>query len=92
MKQKTSFKLSMGYWDWLKLLTDEELGKLFRAIFIYEREKISPKNLTPTAELAFTVIKNDLDEGQKRYDMLCNINKQKACIRWQKEQDASINT
>ena len=83
MKQKTSFKLRIEYWEWLKLLTDEELGRLLRAIYIYEHEGKTPHNLSSVTEMAFTVIKNDLDEGQKKYEALCNANKQKARIRWQ---------
>ncbi len=83
MKQKASFNLRMEYWEWLKLLTDEELGRLLRAVYIYERERKAPRNLSAVTEMAFTVIKNDLDEGQKKYEALCNANKQKARIRWQ---------
>lgn len=85
MKQKKSFTLYQEYWEWLKLLTDEELGHLLRAIYIYEREHVMPQNLTAPTALAFSVIKNKLDSDRSAYEKICSQNKQKARLRWQKQ-------
>lgn len=86
MKPKNYFKLQQDYWEWLKLLTNEELGSLLRAIYIYEREQKLPDTLEPAAAMAFTVIKNNLDSEKIQYKKLCSLNKQKAYIRWQKDE------
>ena len=39
MKIRKHFYMYHDYWTMLRLLTDEELGKLMRAIFLYETEE-----------------------------------------------------
>ncbi|MBQ8210600.1 MAG: hypothetical protein IJZ35_08470 [Clostridia bacterium] len=92
MKQKNSFTLYQDYWEWLKLLTDEELGRLLRAIFIYEREQKMPKNLDSSTVMAFSVIKNKLDSDRIQYEKICSLNKQRAHIRWQKAEEERQQT
>lgn len=91
MKLKKSFLLYYDYWEWFKLLTDEELGKLLRAIFIYEREGETPKNFDPKLEMAFVMIKETLDRDKLKYEQVCNRNKEVAKIRWQKIKDCGID-
>ena len=86
MKSKNYFKLKQDYWEWLKLLTNEELGSLLRAIFIYEREQKLPYTLEPAVDMAFTVIKNNLDNEKIQYEKICALNKQRAYLRWQKNE------
>ena len=39
MKAKNSFVLYHDYWNWFRLLTDEEIGLVIRGIFYYEKER-----------------------------------------------------
>lgn len=87
MKPKNYFKLKQEYWDWLKLLTNEELGSLLRAIYLYEREQKLPEALEPQVTMAFTVIKNNLDNEKIQYEKLCSSNRQKAFVRWQNKNE-----
>lgn len=84
MKQKKSFQLYHDYWDCFKLLSDEELGKLLRTIYLYERENIYSENLDIKIEMAFSMIKKDLDRNRLKYEQICKRNKEIAKLRWQK--------
>ena len=53
MKVKKSFVLYHDFRNWFSLLTDEELGRLIRAIFDYEMNKELPENLNEKEQIAF---------------------------------------
>lgn len=90
MKQKKAFVLYHDYWEFLKLLTDEEIGCLLRVIYMYEREQKLPEGLKPTIEMAFTMIKETLDRDRRKYEQVCNRNREVARVRWQKMKDCGI--
>ena len=90
MKVKKSFVLYHDYWNWFTLLSDEELGKLIRAVFRYEREKILPEKLGEKTEIAFFMIKDTLDRDREKYEIVCNRNKEIAKLRWKKMKDCGI--
>lgn len=90
MKLKKSFVLYHDYWNWFRLLTDEELGKLIRAIFYYEREQTEPYDLNEKTMIAFYMVKDTLDRDRAKYEAVCNRNKENARIRWQKMKDCGI--
>lgn len=92
MKMKKSFTLYHDYWEWFKLLTDEELGRLIRAIFMYERESAMPKNLDPKLEIAFAMIKESLDRDKLKYEQVCSRNREVAKLRWQKARTSGNDT
>lgn len=87
MKIKKSFVLYHDYWNWFNLLTDDELGKLIRAIFIYEKERVEPVNLNENIRIAFFMIKDTLDRDRAKYEAVCNRNKENARLRWQKSKE-----
>lgn len=87
MKIKRTFSLYIDYWDWFKLLTDEELGRLLRAIFRYEREGIEPEPEDEKISIFFHMIKEGLDRDRKHYETLCNRNRENARLRWQKTKE-----
>lgn len=91
MKLKKSFTLYHDYWNLITLLTDDELGKLLRAIFVYERERIIPQNLDDKIQLSFFMIKETLDRDRAKYESVCNRNKENARIRWQKANECEFN-
>ena len=84
MKVKKSFVLYHDFRIWFSLLTDEELGRLIRAIFDYEMNKILPENLNEKEQIAFYMIKDTLDRDREKYERVCNRNKENARVRWEK--------
>ena len=91
MKLKKSFVLYHDYWNWFRLLTDEELGQLMRAIFSYERDQILPASLNEKTEIAFCMIKEVLDRDREKYELICNRNKEIAKLRWKKMKESGID-
>lgn len=71
---KNSFVLYHNYRETLEDLTDEQVGKLFRAIFDYEIYKTEP-NFTGELKIAFRFIKKDLDINLNKYENICERNR-----------------
>lgn len=91
MKIKKSFTLYHDYWDWLNLLTNEELGMLIRGVFLYEREKILPTNLDDKTEMAFSMVRERLDRDREKYESICNRNSETAKLRWKNFNNSKID-
>ena len=72
---KNSFIIYYGYQEALEDLTDEQVGKLFRALINYDRDRIEPK-FTGVLNVAFKFIKTDLDANLDKYENICERNKQ----------------
>ena len=71
---KNSFVIYHKYRDTLEDLTDEQVGKLFRAIFDYEIDKKEP-NFNGELKIAFRFIKKDLDLNNDKYESICERNR-----------------
>ena len=71
---KNSFIIYHSYMEIFEDLTDEQLGKLFRAFFNYEINRIEP-NFTGEMKIAFKVIKKDLDINLEKYENICERNR-----------------
>lgn len=71
---KNSFVIYHNYRDTLEDLTDEQVGKLFRAIFDYEIDKKEP-NFNGELKIAFRFIKKDLDLNSDKYESICERNR-----------------
>lgn len=84
MKVKKSFVLYHDFRNWFSLLTDEELGRLIRAIFDYEMNKTLPENLNEKEQIAFLMVRDTLDRDREKYERVCNRNKENARVRWEK--------
>ena len=61
--QKDSFILYLEHKNVFDILTDEEAGKLIKAIFEYEEKEELP-NLDKSLQIAFIPIKNTLDRNK----------------------------
>lgn len=72
---KNSFVLYYEYKEHFDLLSDEELGKLMRAIMVYEAEGVVPE-LDGMVKMAFSFIRKDLDISREKYDAKCERNRQ----------------
>lgn len=71
---KNSFIIYHSYMDIFEDLTDEQLGKLFRAFFNYELHRIEP-DFVGEMKIAFKFIKKDLDVNLEKYEKTCEKNR-----------------
>ena len=82
-----SFILYTSYYALIEGLTDEQLGQLTRAIFLYARDgKII--NLEPVVRMAFAFIKDNIERNQDKYQAKCEKNRQIALERERKKREA----
>ena len=70
---KNSFILYQDYEQHIQLLTDEQAGKLLKAIFAYNQG--IPFDLDPVTKMAFSFIKAGLDRDNEKYQSILNRNK-----------------
>lgn len=74
---KKAFYLYNDYIDHVKLMSDEDAGKLFKAILEYEND-LEVQELSGVAAMAFSFIKNQLDRDSSKYEEICKKNRQTA--------------
>ena len=71
---KKAFYLYNDYIDHVKLMSDEDAGKLFKAILEYEND-LEVQELSGVAAMAFSFIKNQLDRDSSKYEEICKKNR-----------------
>lgn len=49
-------------------LSDEDAGKMLKAVCSYAKEKTKPSNLSEMAEMCFLVLKRDLERNEQKYE------------------------
>ena len=72
---KSSFLIYLDYQEQFDLLTDEEAGRLIKAIIKYEKTGEIPK-LDGMLKMAFSFIKTQLDRDREKYNKKCEKNKE----------------
>ncbi len=82
---KESFVIYNGFYDPIKALSNEDLGKLFRWIFEYQINGLEPSN-TDSVFIAFQFFKNQFRIDDAKYERV--VNKDKS-IELRKEKFAS---
>jgi hypothetical protein len=78
---KQAFLIYRSFYAPVAHLTDEHLGRLFRAIFNYQIDGIEPGPLDPEF-MAFQFFKNQFDLDDAKYTDRCERNKTNARKRW----------
>ena len=78
-----SFILYTSDYQLIEGLTDEQLGQLTRALFIYARDGEVIK-LDPVVRMAFVFIKDKIDRNQQKYQKKCERNRENIRKRWNK--------
>lgn len=78
-----SFILYTSDYQLIEGLTDEQLGQLIRALFIYARDGKVIK-LEPVVRMAFVFIKDKIDRNQQKYQKKCERNRENIRKRWNK--------
>ena len=85
-----SFILYTSYYAIIEGLTDEQLGQLTRALFIYARDGKAIK-LEPVVRMAFSFIKDNIDRNADKYQKKCERNRENIRKRWEKKQAEDTN-
>lgn len=83
-----SFILYTSDYQLIEGLTDEQLGQLTRALFIYARDS-EVINLEPVVRMAFVFIKDKIDRNQQKYQKKCERLRANAQKRWGMQKDAN---
>lgn len=78
-----SFILYTSDYQLIEGLTDEQLGQLTRALFIYARDG-EVINLEPVVRMAFVFTKDKIDRNQQKYQKKCERNRENIRKRWNK--------
>lgn len=87
MQNKDGFLLYTSQIGIFDKLTDEQAGKLIKAIYRYEATLENP-NLDFGLDMAFTSIKIVLDKNREKYQKKCQKNKENADKRWKNSANA----
>lgn len=74
---KSSFLIYLDYEEQFNLLTDEQIGRLMRAIIKYEKTREIPQ-LNGIVKMAFSFIKTQLDRDREKYEAKCEKNRENA--------------
>ena len=94
MAEKKSFMMSYDHQALFQQLTDEQAGKLIKAIYAYEIESIYPTFDDPLLNAFFAgVFKNFLDAHKAQYEKKCRQNAENVAKRWNKSKhvECSVN-
>ena len=83
MAKKKSFILYADYIKHIRRLSDEDAGRLFKAIFDYVNEGKLP-DLDGMAAMAFSFIANQLDTDLQKYEDICRKRAENIKKRWDK--------
>lgn len=86
-----SFILYTSDYQLIEGLTDEQLGQLTRALFIYARDG-EVINLEPVVRMAFAFIKDKIDRNQGKYQARREKNRQIALEREARKREARKST
>ena len=73
-EDKKSFQLYNDYIDHFSLMSDEEAGKLIKAIFCYVND-LPCEELAGLPLMAFSFIRSQLKRDSDKYDARCEINR-----------------
>ena len=64
--ERPSFLIYKSFYGSIKHLTDENLGKLFRAMFEYHNDRVL--KLEPEIQMALNFIKNQFELDQRKWE------------------------
>ena len=76
MAEKKSFVIYKDWNNFFKLLSDEELGVMFRAIFNYALNDIEPNFDNVGMMWVFSILKGHLDRDKEKYEVICEIRRE----------------
>ncbi len=86
-----SFILYTSDYQLIEGLSDEQLGRLIRALYIYARDG-EDIELDPVVAMAFAFIKDKMDRNSGKYQARCEKNRQIALEREKRRREARTST
>ncbi len=87
--QRESFILYKSFYDPISQLTDEQLGKLFRSIYLWQiNGEADPE---PDIKVAFGFFINQFRIDNEKYQVRCDKNRENAQSRWKMRTDANAS-
>ena len=93
MKPK-AFVLYPNQWGPLSCLADEQLGRLFRHIFLWLNNEMSESDAEANVEsdilLAFRFMRMQIGIDIEKYEKLCEKNRQNIQKRWNKNTNVDL--
>lgn len=81
-----SFMVYKEWEDYLKMLTDEEAGRMFRALFAFAARG-EEADFEGAAAMLFAVMKNCLERDGKKWEDTCAVRSESIKKRWGKPED-----
>lgn len=81
-KKPTSIVLYMGLGETLKLLSDENAGKVIKAVFEYADNEVIPQFDDMSLMMVFIQARQSIDENFKKYTDRCEKNRQNIAKRY----------
>lgn len=81
---KDTFVTYTSYLDKFSRLTDTQMGMLFRAMMEYQKTGEEPLIEDMAVCLCFDVVKCDMDENNKKYEEMCERQRENVRKRWDK--------
>lgn len=88
MDKKNSFILYNDYHRHINRLSDEDAGRLFKAIFVYSMTGEVPP-LSDIADMAFSFIQAQLDRDREKFAEVCRRRSENVRKRWEREKSAA---
>lgn len=87
--QRESFILYKSFYDPISQLTDEQLGRLFRSIYLWQiNGEADPE---PDIKVAFGFFINQFRIDNEKYQVRCDKNRENAQSRWKMRTDANAS-
>lgn len=85
MAQKKSFLIHYDAEHIISMLSDEDAGKVFKALFPYARDGTLPDfKSNPVVAMAFEIFKLAIDRDTEAYNQKCMKNRENIRKRWNK--------
>lgn len=88
-EKRDSFVLYKSFYGPVSGLTDEQLGRLFRAIFRWQIDGVIDQDPDTAVNMAVAFITNQFRIDAEKYRVRCERNQANATIRWEKAKNAT---
>ena len=84
-KDNKSFMVYKDWEEYIGMLSDEQAGKLFRALFGFA-SRGEMAELEPQTNMAFLFMKSSIERDGKKWEETCRRNSENAKKRWEENQ------
>ena len=89
---KDTFILYTSYKDAIMILSDEQAGRLLKAIFEYATTGVKVEIEDMAVKFAYMLIVSQIESSNRQYEKKCERNRENAAKRWQSMATENIQT